>query len=33
VLPFTEQQIRSDPQYQAQTIREQDEKPGKVAAK
>ncbi|MGY2338563.1 bifunctional acylase PvdQ [Pseudomonas sp. SDO5532_S415] len=26
VLPFTEQQIKSDPNYQAQTIREQDEK-------
>ncbi|CAH0181495.1 acyl-homoserine-lactone acylase [Pseudomonas frederiksbergensis] len=32
VLPFTEQQITADPQYQAQTIREQDEKVGKVAA-
>ncbi|KII37326.1 acyl-homoserine lactone acylase subunit beta [Pseudomonas fluorescens] len=32
VLPFTEQQITSDPQYQAQTIREQDEKAGTVAA-
>jgi acyl-homoserine-lactone acylase len=32
VLPFTEQQITSDPQYQVQTIREQDEKAGKVAA-
>ncbi|MGH8389560.1 MAG: acylase [Pseudomonas sp.] len=32
VLPFTEQQIKADPQYQAQTIREQDEKAGKVAA-
>ncbi|WP_433740850.1 bifunctional acylase PvdQ [Pseudomonas putida] len=32
VLPFTEQQITSDPQYQALTIREQDEKAGKVAA-
>nr|WP_157710226.1 acylase [Pseudomonas sp. PB120] len=32
VLPFTEQQIKSDPQYQVQTIREQDEKAGKVAA-
>jgi acyl-homoserine-lactone acylase len=32
VLPFTEQQITSDPQYQAQTIREQDEKAGKIAA-
>jgi acyl-homoserine-lactone acylase len=31
VLPFTEQQITSDPQYQVQTIREQDEKAGKVA--
>ncbi|MCW8279058.1 acylase [Pseudomonas sp. PCH199] len=31
VLPFTEQQITSDPQYQAQSIREQDEKAGKVA--
>ncbi|MCU1761845.1 acylase [Pseudomonas sp. 14P_8.1_Bac3] len=30
-MPFTEQQITSDPQYQAQTIREQDEKAGKVA--
>lgn len=32
VLPFTEQQITSDPQYQVQTIREQNEKAGKVAA-
>jgi acyl-homoserine-lactone acylase len=32
VLPFTEQQITSDPQYQAQTIREQDKKAGKVVA-
>jgi acyl-homoserine-lactone acylase len=32
VLPFTEQQITSDPQFQAQTIREQDEKAGKIAA-
>ncbi|MGE8483447.1 MAG: acylase [Pseudomonas sp.] len=32
VLPFTEQQITADPQYQAQTIREQDEKVGKIAA-
>ncbi|MBB3238591.1 acyl-homoserine-lactone acylase [Pseudomonas sp. Tn43] len=32
VLPFTEQQITSDPQYQVQTIREQDEKAGKIAA-
>jgi len=31
VLPFTEQQITSDPQYQVQTICEQDEKAGKVA--
>lgn len=30
-LPFTEQQITSDPQYQVQTIHEQDEKGGKVA--
>jgi len=32
VLPFSEQQITADPQYQAQTIREQDEKAGKIAA-
>jgi len=32
VLPFTEQQIKSDPQYQTLTIREQDEKAAKVAA-
>lgn len=31
VLPFTEQQITADPQYQVQTIRQQDEKPAKVA--
>ncbi|RLU11119.1 acylase [Pseudomonas prosekii] len=31
VLPFTEQQIKADPQYQVQTIRESDEKAGKVA--
>lgn len=31
VLPFTEQQITADPQYQVQTIREQDGKAGKVA--
>lgn len=31
VLPFTEQQITSDPKYQVQTIREQEEKAGKVA--
>jgi acyl-homoserine-lactone acylase len=31
VLPFTEQQITADPQYQTLTIREQDEKAGKVA--
>lgn len=31
VLPFTEQQIKADPHYQAQTIREQDEKAGTVA--
>lgn len=32
VLPFTEQQIASDPQYQVQTIREQDEKAANVVA-
>ena len=32
VLPFTEQQITADPQYQVQTIHEQDEKTGKIAA-
>lgn len=32
VLPFTEQQIKADPQYQVQTLRESDEKAGKVAA-
>ncbi|WP_448090396.1 bifunctional acylase PvdQ [Pseudomonas azerbaijanoccidentalis] len=32
VLPFTEQQIKADPHYQAHTIRTQDEKAGKVAA-
>jgi len=32
VLPFTEQQIEADPQYQVRTIRESDEKAGKVAA-
>lgn len=31
VLPFTEQQISADPQYQVQTIREQDEQAAKVA--
>jgi acyl-homoserine-lactone acylase len=31
VLPFTEQQITSDPQYQTQTISEQDDKAAKVA--
>ena len=31
VLPFTEQQITADPQYQVLTIREQDETAGKVA--
>ena len=31
VMPFTEQQITSDPHYRAQTIRVQDEKVGKVA--
>jgi acyl-homoserine-lactone acylase len=30
-LPFTEQQITADPQYQVQRIREQDAKAGKVA--
>jgi acyl-homoserine-lactone acylase len=32
VLPFTEQQIQADPHYQAMTLREQDERTGKVAA-
>jgi acyl-homoserine-lactone acylase len=32
VLPFTEQQILSDPDYQVQTIRQQDAKAAKVAA-
>jgi acyl-homoserine-lactone acylase len=32
VLPFTEQQIKADPQYQVQTIREALDKAGKVAA-
>jgi acyl-homoserine-lactone acylase len=32
VLPFTEQQIKADPQYQARTIRESDEPAGQVAA-
>ncbi|MBC8996875.1 acylase [Pseudomonas sp. N40(2020)] len=32
VLPFTEQQIKADPQYQVQTIREAVDKAGKVAA-
>ncbi|MBV6822990.1 acylase [Pseudomonas sp. PD9R] len=32
VLPFTEQQITSDPQYQVRTIREQDKRAGTVAA-
>jgi len=32
VLPFTEQQITSDPQYQVQTIREQEGQAGTVAA-
>lgn len=31
VLPFTEQQITSDPHYQVQTIREQDDPAAKVA--
>jgi len=32
VLPFTEQQIKADPQYQVQTVRDDLEKAGKVAA-
>jgi acyl-homoserine-lactone acylase len=32
VLPFTEQQILSDPNYQVQTINQQDAKAAKVAA-
>lgn len=32
VLPFTEQQIKADPQYQVQTVRDDLEKTGKVAA-
>ncbi|WP_332762886.1 acylase [Pseudomonas koreensis] len=32
VLPFTEQQIQADPQYQVQTVRETLDKAGKVAA-
>jgi acyl-homoserine-lactone acylase len=32
VLPFTEQQIQADPQYQVQTIRDALDKTGKVAA-
>lgn len=32
VLPFTEQQIQADPQYQVQTVRDDLEKAGKVAA-
>lgn len=32
VLPFTEQQIKADPQYQVQTLHENDEKVGNVAA-
>ncbi|WP_166223723.1 penicillin acylase family protein [Pseudomonas atagonensis] len=32
VLPFTEQQIKADPQYQLQTVRESLDKSGKVAA-
>ncbi len=32
VLPFTEQQIKADPQYQLQVISEKDERTGKVAA-
>jgi acyl-homoserine-lactone acylase len=32
VLPFTEQQIQADPQYQVQTVRQTLDKAGKVAA-
>lgn len=32
VLPFTEQQIKADPQYQVQSVREELNKTGKVAA-
>jgi acyl-homoserine-lactone acylase len=32
VLPFTEQQIKADPQYQVQSVREELDKTGKVAA-
>ena len=32
VLPFTEQQITSDPQYQVQSIRQAEDKAAKVAA-
>jgi len=32
VLPFSEQQIKADPQYQVQTVRDDLEKAGKVAA-
>ncbi|WPC26822.1 acylase [Pseudomonas moraviensis] len=32
VLPFTEQQIQADPQYQVQTIQEAQDQAGKVAA-
>ncbi|MEB0046786.1 MULTISPECIES: acylase [unclassified Pseudomonas] len=32
VLPFTEQQIKADPQYQLQTLRESDDKTGRVLA-
>jgi acyl-homoserine-lactone acylase len=31
VLPFTEQQIKADPQYQLQTVRESADKRGSVA--
>ncbi len=31
-LPFTEQQIKADPQYQVQSVREELDKTGKVAA-
>ena len=32
-LPFTEQQIKADPQYQLQVISEKDERTGKVTAR
>ena len=33
VLPFTEQQIKADPQYQVQNVSEAADKGGKVAAR